>query len=162
MRIKKILNETVTLLISQNTNSISILLVEDNPADARLILEFFKDINIKNSIHIVHDGMEARNFLFKQCKSDMDNPDLIILDLNLPRISGREILKEIKEDKELKTIPVLILTTSEASEDIKECYDHYANCYLIKPVDFDEFTKIMESIKNFWFNKVELPPQTMN
>ncbi len=150
----------VTLLNSKNTNSLTILLVEDNPADARLIMEFFKDINIKNSLHIVQDGMEAIRFLFQQCKEDMDKycPDIIILDLNLPRISGREILKEIKGDNDLKTIPVLILTTSDASEDIKECYDHYANCYLIKPVDFDEFTKIMESIKNFWFNKVELPP----
>lgn len=150
----------VALLNSKNTNSLTILLVEDNPADARLIMEFFKDINIKNGLHIVHDGMEAMEFLFQQCKSDMDKycPDLVILDLNLPRMSGREILKEIKEDNDLKTIPVLILTTSDASEDIKECYNHYANCYLIKPVDFDEFSKVMESIKNFWFNKVELPP----
>lgn len=150
----------VALLNSKNTNSLTILLVEDNPADARLIMEFFKDINIKNGLHIVHDGMEAMEFLFQQCKSDMDKycPDLVILDLNLPRMSGREILKEIKEDSDLKTIPVLILTTSDASEDIKECYNHYANCYLIKPVDFDEFSKVMESIKNFWFNKVELPP----
>ena len=150
----------VTLLNSKNTNSLTILLVEDNPADARLIMEFFKYINIKNSLHIVQDGIEAIEFLFQQCKGDMDKycPDIIILDLNLPRISGREILKEIKGDNDLKTIPVLILTTSDASEDIKECYDHYANCYLIKPVDFDEFTKVMESIKNFWFNKVQLPP----
>lgn len=150
----------VTCLNSQITNSLTILLVEDNPADARLIMEFFKEINIKNNLHIVHDGMEAMEFLFKQCKGNMDKycPDLVILDLNLPRMSGREILKEIKEDEELKTIPVLILTTSDASEDVKECYDHYANCYLIKPVDFDEFANVMESIKNFWFNKVELPP----
>ena len=150
----------MTLLNSQSINSFTILLVEDNPADARLIMEFFKDINVKNNLYIMHDGMEAMDFLFRRSKENTTKyrPDLIILDLNLPKMSGREILKEIKEDKDLKTIPVLILTTSDAIEDVKECYNHYANCYLTKPVDFDEFMKIMKAIKNFWFNKVELPP----
>lgn len=143
---------------SRSVNSVNILLIEDNPADARLIMEFLREIDVRNTLHVVHDGIEAMEFLYRHCK-DINKycPTLIILDLNLPRMSGRELLKKIKEDDDLKIIPVLILTTSAAKEDIKECYDHYANCYLLKPVDFDEFTKVMESIKNFWFNKVKLP-----
>lgn len=138
---------------------LTILLVEDNPADARLIKEFLKDINDNNDLLIAQDGITAMNFLHSNCKHDKTKlcPHIVILDLNLPRMSGREVLKEIKEDGDLKTIPVLILTTSTTEEDIEECYNCYANCYIIKPLDFNEFEKVMESINSFWFNDAHLP-----
>lgn len=147
------------ILNSQNINAFSILLVEDNNADAHLIREFLKDISLETTLHIVRDGIEAMKFLNQHCKYNNDKycPIIVILDLNLPRMSGREVLKEIKGDNDLKRIPVMILTTSTAEEDIKECYNHYANCYITKPLDFDEFSGVMDSIKDFWFNAVELP-----
>jgi len=137
---------------------VEILLVEDNPADARLVVEVFKDFKIKNNIHIVEDGITAMEFLYK--KENYENaqrPDIILLDLNLPRKDGREVLKEIKEDQGLRCIPVVILTTSSASEDITKTYSNHANCYITKPVDFDQFLKVVQSIESFWLTVVELP-----
>lgn len=144
-------------LYSQSTNSLSILLVEDSNADVHLIKEFLKEIEIENVLHIARDGIEAMEFLHKNCRQSKYYPNLVILDLNLPRMNGREVLKEIKNDDDLKQIPVMILTTSDEEEDIMDCYNHHANCYVIKPVDFDKFIKTMDLIKNFWFNAVELP-----
>lgn len=143
---------------SQSISSLFVLLVEDNLADARLIKEFLKEINIKTVLHVARDGKEAMEFLYLNCKYNRNcRSTFVILDLNLPKMSGREVLKKIKGDEELKKIPVLILTTSTAKEDIVECYNNYANCYITKPLDFDEFKDTMNSIKNFWFNTAELP-----
>ncbi|MGB9979773.1 response regulator [Methanobacterium sp.] len=143
---------------SQDIASISILLVEDNLADARLIEEFLKEINMKAVLHIVRDGKEAMEFLYLNCKyNGKYQSTFVILDLNLPKMGGREVLKEIKCDDELKRIPVVILTTSTAEEDIIECYNNHANCYITKPLDFDEFANTMDLIKSFWFNIAELP-----
>lgn len=136
-----------------------ILLVEDNPADVRLITEFLKDTDLKFVLHTVNDGLGAVDFLHQQCKiGDKYCPNLIILDLNLPKMNGSEVLKIIKEDNDLKNIPVLILTTSTAEEDINVCYESHASCYITKPVDFSDFERIMNIIKDFWFNAAELPP----
>lgn len=139
-------------------DSINILLVEDNPADARLIKEVFKDTKIKNKLYVVKDGVDAMAFLNQEANYvDIPRPDVILLDLNLPRKDGREVLKELKEDKALKRVPIVILTTSSAEEDIIRTYDNHANCYITKPVDFDQFLKVINSIENFWLNIVMLP-----
>lgn len=141
-----------------NNNSIKILLVEDNPADARLVKEAFKHFNIKNKIYVTNDGLEAMRFLKNEEKYlDVPKPDIILLDLNLPRKDGREVLKEIKENEVLKLIPVVILTTSIAEEDILSTYKNNANCYITKPVDLDQFISVVRSIQDFWLSKVELP-----
>ena len=138
--------------------SLDILLVEDNPADARLVVEVFKDFKIRNKIHVVEDGVAAMDFLDKNGEyRNVPRPDLILLDLNLPRKDGREVLKEIKEDTELKCIPVVILTTSSSEDDILKTYSNHANCYIIKPVDFDQFLKVVETIEKFWLTVVKLP-----
>ncbi len=140
------------------TNSINILLVEDNPADARLIKEVFKDTRIKNKLYVVKDGVDAMNFLNQEAEyADIPRPDVILLDLNLPRKDGREVLKELKEDEALKRVPIVILTTSSAEEDIIRTYNNHANCYITKPVDFDQFLKVITSIEEFWLNIVKLP-----
>ena len=145
-------------LNSHNTNSLSILLVEDNSADAHLIKEFLKEIKIEAALNVARDGKEAMEFLYQNYKyNNKCDPNFVILDLNLPKMSGREVLKEIKNDDDLKRISVMILTTSTAEEDIKECYNNHTNCYITKPLDFDEFVNAMESIKTFWFNTAELP-----
>ena len=145
-------------LNTQDNISLSILLVEDNLADARLIEEFLKEISIKTALHIARDGKEAMDFLYLNCKHDEGcTSTFVILDLNLPKMSGREVLKKIKDDDILKKIPVVILTTSTAEEDIIECYNNHANCYITKPLDFDEFANTMTSIKSFWFATAELP-----
>jgi CheY-like chemotaxis protein len=151
-------NKMMDNLDSKSISSLSVLLVEDNIADARLIEEFLKEISINAVLHIVRDGKEAMEFLYLNCKYNGDcKSTFVILDLNLPKMSGREVLKEIKSDDELKRIPVVILTTSTAEEDINECYNNHANCYITKPLDFDEFANTMNSIKSFWFNMAELP-----
>lgn len=143
---------------SKDINYLSILLVEDNLADARLIKEFLNEISIKTALHIARDGKEAMEFLYLNCKyNNEDCSTFVILDLNLPKMGGREVLKEIKCDDDLKRIPVVILTTSTAEEDIMECYNNHANCYITKPLDFNEFSNVMNSIKSFWFNIAELP-----
>ncbi len=138
--------------------TIDILLVEDNPGDVRLIIEAFKDTKIPYNLTVASDGIEAMNILkreFNYC--DANRPNLIILDLNLPKKSGREILKEIKNDDNLKMIPIVVLTTSNAEEDIKVTYENHVNAYLIKPVDLDHFIKVMKSIEYFWLNNVTFP-----
>ena len=138
---------------------IEILLVEDNPGDVRLTREIFKAARIRNLIHTVEDGVEAMEYLRNQGKyADAAKPDLILLDLNLPRKDGREVLAEIKTDDELKRIPVVVLTISKAEEDILKTYSLHANCYITKPVDLDQFIKVVASIEDFWLSVVKLPP----
>ncbi len=139
---------------------IEILLVEDNPGDVRLTKEALKEGKVANQINVVMDGMEAMAFLHKEGKyANAPKPDLILLDLNLPKKNGREVLAEIKEDQRLKCIPVVILTSSQAEKDIVMTYNLHANCYITKPVDFDQFIGVVKSIENFWFNVVKLPPK---
>ena len=142
---------------SKDIKSCDILLVEDNPADARLITEFLSDMDFINDLYVQTDGIKAMDFLNHHCKQKGYYPDFVILDLNLPGKNGVEVLKEIKGDTDLKKIPVMIFTTSTAEEDIKKCYDNHASCYITKPLDFDEFTKTITLIKDFWFNTVKLP-----
>lgn len=138
--------------------SIEILLVEDNPADVRLTQENFKESKLRNNLNVVSDGEEALAFLRREGKfRDAVRPDLIVLDLNLPKKDGREVLAEIKSDDRLKRIPVVILTISDAEEDILKSYDLYANCYITKPLDLDQFGKIVRSIEDFWLTIVKLP-----
>ncbi len=139
-------------------NSIDILIVEDNKGDARLIKEVFNQNKVFNSLHFVTDGVEAMDFLYARGKfKGVPRPDLVILDLNLPRKDGREVLAEIKSDTELKHIPVVIMTISQAEEDIFKSYNLHANCYVTKPIDLDQFIKVIKSIENFWFSVVKLP-----
>jgi CheY-like chemotaxis protein len=146
-----------------STKPLEILLVEDNKGDIGLITEFFSDAKVITNIHIAEDGEEAIRFL---CSKDKflgsTLPDIIILDLNLPKKDGREVLKEIKENDDLKNIPVIILTTSSAEKDILRVYDLHANAYIVKPLDFDEFMKVIKSITDFWFKAVTLPPKHSN
>ncbi|ACC84635.1 response regulator [Nostoc punctiforme UO1] len=139
---------------------IEVLLVEDNPGDAQLTRIALEDSKISIHLNVVEDGVEAMAFLRKQEKYvKAAHPDIVLLDLNLPRKDGREVLAEIKGDEKLKRIPVVILTTSQAEEDILKAYNLCANCYITKPVDFDQFVKIVQSIENFWFAIVKLPPE---
>jgi len=139
---------------------IEILLVEDNPGDARLIKEALKDFKIINDLHHVIDGVEALNFLRKKGKyANSPRPDLILLDLNLPKKDGREVLAEIKSDEDLKRIPVVILTISQSEEDILKSYNLHANCYITKPIDLNQFMKVVKSVEDFWLTIVELPPK---
>jgi len=139
---------------------VNILLVEDNPGDVRLTLEAFKEGRFLNELQVVEDGVEAMAYLKREGKyADASRPELILLDLNLPRKNGNEVLKEIKADADLKRIPVVILTTSKAEEDILKSYDLHANCYITKPVDLHQFIKIVKSIKNFWLTIVNLPAE---
>ena len=139
---------------------INILLVEDNPGDVRLTVEALKEGKVRNRLHIANDGMEAIGFLHREGKySDVPHPDLILLDLNLPKKDGHEVLAEIKEDPLLKRIPVVVLTGSKAGEDIFKTYDLHANCYITKPVDWDQFITVVKSINDFWLAIVKLPPE---
>lgn len=139
---------------------IEILLVEDNPGDVRLTKEALKEGKIKNKLTVVGDGIEALAYLRQEQKyKDSTRPHLVLLDLNLPKLNGREVLTKIKKDPSLKTIPVVILTTSEADQDIYDSYDRYANCYITKPVDLGQFVKIVKTIEDFWFSIVKLPGQ---
>jgi CheY-like chemotaxis protein len=141
-------------------NPIEILLVEDNPADVRLTIEALKEEKVYNNLHVVNDGEDALFFLRRQGKySNAIRPDLVLLDLNLPKIDGREVLKEVKSDDKLKQIPVVVLTASKAEEDIIKSYNLHANCYITKPVDLKQFIKVAQSIQNFWFTIVKLPPK---
>lgn len=139
---------------------IEILLVEDNLGDIRLTQEALRDTGMSNRLHIVRDGVEAMQFLHCEGKHEQaTRPDLILLDLNLPRKDGREVLQDIKSDKDLRRIPVVVLTSSEADEDILKSYNLHANCYITKPVDLHRFITIVKSIEHFWFQIVKLPPQ---
>ena len=138
------------------SNPIEILLVEDNPGDVRLIKEVFKDAKIYNTMKVAYDGETAMEIL-RGNDENTSFPDLILLDLNLPKKDGREVLREIKGDDCLKCIPVVILTTSNAEEDLIETYKMNANCYITKPVDLDQFINVVKSIENFWLSIVKLP-----
>ena len=137
---------------------IEILLVEDNPGDVRLTQETLKDTKVRNNMHVVMDGIDAVAFLRRGGKyADVPRPDLILLDLNLPKKDGREVLAEIKADSDLKSIPVVVLTTSKAEQDIFRAYDLHANCYITKPVNLDQFIEVVKCIEDFWFTIVKLP-----
>jgi len=139
---------------------VEILLVEDNPGDVRLTQEALKESKVRNNMYVAPDGLEALAFLHREGQyADVRRPDLILLDLNLPRMDGREVLAEIKEDPDLKRIPVVILTTSKADEDILRSYNLHANCYITKPVDLDQFITVVRSVEGFWFTIVKLPPE---
>jgi two-component system response regulator len=138
---------------------VEVLLVEDNPGDVVLTREALRDNKLEINLSVVADGEEALHFLTRQGRfSAAPRPDLILLDLNLPRKDGREVLAAIKADKALRTIPVVILTSSEAEEDVLKAYHLCANCYVQKPLDLDQFTKVVHNIENFWFTVVKLPP----
>lgn len=140
---------------------IDILLVEDNAGDARLAQEALKESKVRNSLYVVEDGVEAMSFLKKEGKySTVPRPDLILLDLNLPRKDGRQVLSEIKTDDNLKRIPVVVLTVSRAEEDILKTYDYHANCYITKPIDLTQFIEVVQSIEDFWLTIVKLPNGT--
>jgi CheY-like chemotaxis protein len=139
--------------------AIDILMVEDNPGDARLTQEALKESKVYNNLHHVRDGVEAMEFLLKEGSfHDAPTPDIILLDLNLPRKDGRQVLAELKAIPRLKNIPVVVLTTSEAEQDIVKSYELHANCYITKPVDLDKFVEIIRGIENFWLSIVKLPP----
>jgi len=136
-----------------------ILLVDDNPGDVRLTKEALKDAKVLNQLHVAKDGIKALEFLRRQGKyAKAVRPDLILLDLNLPRKDGREVLAEIKDDADLRRIPVVILTMSKAEEDIIKTYNLHANCYITKPVDLDRFIEVVRAVKDFWLAVVKLPP----
>jgi len=137
---------------------VEILLVEDNKGDVGLIEEVFEEAKIKNSLHVAEDGEEAMLYLHAEGKfSGSRRPDIILLDLNLPKKDGREVLREIKEDINLKNIPVIILTSSSAENDITRAYELHANAYVTKPLNFDQFIKVVGSIESFWLEIVKLP-----
>jgi CheY-like chemotaxis protein len=139
---------------------VKILLIEDNPGDVRLTLEAFKEGKVRNKIYVVNDGVEALAFLHREGKyTDMPRPDVILLDLNLPRKDGRQVLEEIKKDPNLTRIPVVILTTSQAEQDVLQTYSLHANCYITKPVELEQFITVVKSIETFWLNVVKLPPE---
>jgi CheY-like chemotaxis protein len=139
---------------------LEVLLVEDSPGDVRLTVEAFRDANMLIQLHVASDGVEAMAFLKQEGDhATAPRPDLILLDLNLPRMDGREVLARIKEDDNLKTIPTVILTTSEAEADILKSYQLRANCYLSKPVQLDAFESLVKSINDFWLTRAKLPQQ---
>ena len=145
-------------LIGTTAAPIEILLVEDSPGDVRLTREAFRDAKVHINLHVASDGAEAMAFLAREGKhSNVPRPDLILLDLNLPKKDGREVLEEVKESSSLKSIPVVILTTSASEEDILRSYRLHANCYITKPVNLDGFLKVVKSIDNFWLSVVQLP-----
>ena len=138
---------------------IEILLVEDSPSDAEFTAEALKEAKVRNHLSLVEDGVQAMEFLHRQGRyTQAPRPDLIMLDLNLPRKDGREVLAELKADEKLKTIPVVVLTTSSAEQDVLRAYNLHANCYITKPVDFNQFLEVVRSIESFWLFVVTLPP----
>ena len=143
----------------ERNGPIEILLVEDNPGDVRLTREALKEGKVYSNLHTVKDGVEAMEFLRRKGKyKEVPRPDIILLDLNLPKKDGREVLEEIKTDDDLKRIPVVVLTTSKAEEDVLRTYNLHANCYVTKPVDLEKFMVVVKSIDIFWLTVVTLPP----
>ena len=137
---------------------IDILLVEDNPGDVMLVEEALSDSKVRNRLHVVSDGEQAMEFVRRQGEhAGAPRPDLILLDLNLPKESGREVLREVKTHPDLKTIPVVVLTSSKSDDDVINSYELHANAYILKPVDFHQFMKVMRAIEDFWFVTVKLP-----
>ena len=140
---------------------VDILLVEDNPGDVRLTVEVLKEARIRNRLHVCPDGVEALEYLRTRGKyTDAVRPDIVLLDLNLPRKDGREVLAEIKNDPGLRVVPVVVLTTSAADQDVLRSYDLHANCYITKPVDLAQFIRVIDSIRDFWLEIVKLAPRT--
>ena len=139
---------------------IDILLVEDDPGDELITREAFEHNKLQNRLHVAHDGEEGLNYLYRRGEyQDAPRPDLILLDLNLPRKDGREVLAEVKSDPDLKPIPIVVLTTSQAEQDILRSYELHANCYVTKPVNFERFLEVVQCIENFWLTVVALPPK---
>jgi chemotaxis family two-component system response regulator Rcp1 len=146
--------------MSAYTRPIEVLLVEDNPGDVRLTQEALREGKVINHLNVVNDGVEATDFLRRLGRyATAPRPDLILLDLNLPRKNGREVLEEIKADPDLRRIPVMVLTTSKLDQDLYGAYNLHANCYITKPVDLDQFLNVVRSIEHFWFNIVTLPSE---
>ncbi|HUV52491.1 MAG TPA: response regulator [Dehalococcoidia bacterium] len=146
------------MITSVSNGVVEILLVEDNPGDVRLTLEAFREAKVCNTLHTVSDGVEAMAFLRKEGKYEkVPSPDLILLDLNLPRKDGREVLAELKAEEALKHIPVVVLTSSQAEQDIARSYELQASCYVTKPLDLDQFISVVKSIGDFWLAIVKLP-----
>lgn len=142
---------------------VKILLVEDNEGDIVLTLEALKEAKVSNGIAVVRDGEEALQYLRKEGRfKKAETPDLILLDINLPRLDGKEVLAEIKKDKDLMIIPVVMLTTSDSEKDILESYQYHANCYITKPADFEKFMQVVQMIKGFWIDIVQLPNKKSN
>lgn len=149
-----------TLPDPAKSRAVEILLVEDSPTDVLLATEALQHAKLINNLHVVRDGVDALAFLERKGPyTDAPRPDLILLDLNLPRKDGREVLAEIKINPALKHIPVVVLTTSKADEDVLEAYGHHANCYITKPVDFAQFAEVVRQVESFWFAVVTLPPK---
>jgi CheY-like chemotaxis protein len=139
---------------------VEILLVEDNPGDVRLTREALKEGKIRNNLNVVGDGVEALRYLRREGQyAESTRPDLILLDLNLPKMDGREVLEAVKADPSLRLIPIVVLTSSAAEQDIVRAYDLHANCYVSKPVDLDQFIHVVKSIEDFWFSIVKLPSE---
>ncbi len=150
----------MTKPLSMAGKPVEILLVEDNPGDARLMIEALREGKVLNHLSIARDGVEALAFLRREGQhARAPRPDLIMLDLNLPKKDGREVLADIKADAMLKSIPVVILTTSQAEQDIVKSYNLHANCYINKPVDLEEFLTVLKSVEDFWLTIVKLPPR---
>jgi CheY-like chemotaxis protein len=145
-------------MTNHNFEPIEILLVEDNPGDARLTIEALKESKINNTLNIVEDGRQALEYLRKEGEySEATTPDLVLLDLDLPHVSGRELLEIVKQDPRLRRIPIVILTISESDIDILRSYDMQANAYVRKPIDLEQFVKVVQSIEDFWFTVVKYP-----
>jgi len=143
---------------NHNYRPIEILLVEDNPGDVRLTQEAARETKVHNNIHVVTNGLDAMAFLHREGRfGSVPRPDLILLDLNMPGMDGREVLRRVKADENLRRIPVVIITSSQAEEDILRAYDLQASCYVTKPVDLDQFIKVVKNIENFWLTIVKLP-----
>ncbi|MFB6235248.1 MAG: response regulator [Halopenitus sp.] len=143
----------------RNGDPVDILLVEDNPGDVRLTQEAFQEASLANGLAVTRDGEEALDYLFQRGEyEDAPVPSLILLDLNLPKVGGMDVLETIKAEPDLRRIPVVVLTGSDAEEDVVESYENYVNAYLTKPIDPDEFVDLVRSFENFWFQLVELPP----
>jgi CheY-like chemotaxis protein len=144
----------------ESENTVVILLVEDNPGDVRLAQEALKESKITNVLSVCEDGIEAMDYLYRRGKyTEALRPDLILLDLNLPKKDGRQVLAEIKSDENLKRIPVIILTTSKGEDDLIRTYNLHANCFITKPLDVGQFMKVVRLIHDFWFTIVKLPPK---
>ena len=144
--------------LTENSKPIEVLFVEDDPGDVELTLEVLNNNKVKVNLNIVNDGVKAMEYLRKEGEyKDTTRPDVILLDLNMPRMDGREVLQEVKNDENLKTIPVVVLTTSDADEDIVKSYTSGANCYITKPVGLEQFTKVVRSLEEFWFTVVKFP-----
>ena len=145
---------------TEHSNTVDILLVEDNPGDVRLTREAFEEGHISNELHVVRDGEKALDFLYQRGEyEDAPRPHLVLLDLNLPRVGGLEVLEDIRADPDLNKIPVIVLTSSDAEEDIVKSYELQSNAYLTKPIDPDDFVALVRTFENFWFELVKLPPK---